>query len=110
MILNRRGFIGSILALGAAPAIVRADSLMRVVARDTSVSRLPLDLIMDFSGGEYSMAAQCGARIALIKEMVLKEAFTLKAVMFDSPEWRAGVSNETTKNYGDTLIVRGFDR
>lgn len=28
---TRRSFIGSILALGAAPAIVRADSLMRVV-------------------------------------------------------------------------------
>lgn len=33
--LNRRSFIGSILALGAAPAIVRADSLMRIVPRDT---------------------------------------------------------------------------
>ena len=28
--MNRRGFIGSILAIGAAPAIVRASSLMRV--------------------------------------------------------------------------------
>ena len=26
--MNRRGFLGSILALGAAPAIVRAESLM----------------------------------------------------------------------------------
>jgi hypothetical protein len=30
--MNRRGFLGSILALGAAPAIVRAGSLMRVIA------------------------------------------------------------------------------
>lgn len=30
--MNRRGFIGSILAACAAPAIVRADSLMRVFA------------------------------------------------------------------------------
>ena len=29
--MNRRGFIGSILALCAAPAIVRADSLMRII-------------------------------------------------------------------------------
>lgn len=29
--MNRRGFLGSILALAAAPAIVRADSLMRIV-------------------------------------------------------------------------------
>lgn len=28
--MNRRGFLGSILALGVAPAIVRADSLMRI--------------------------------------------------------------------------------
>lgn len=37
MQLTRRGFLGSILALAAAPAIVRADSLMRVVPRDTAV-------------------------------------------------------------------------
>lgn len=30
MRMNRRGFLGSMLALGAAPAIVRAESLMRV--------------------------------------------------------------------------------
>lgn len=35
--MNRRGFLGSILALGAAPAIVRADSLMRVVPRETTI-------------------------------------------------------------------------
>lgn len=28
--MNRRGFIGSILALSAAPAIVRAESLMKI--------------------------------------------------------------------------------
>lgn len=31
--MNRRSFIGSILALGLAPAIVRASSLMPVIAR-----------------------------------------------------------------------------
>ena len=35
--VTRRGFIGSILALGVAPAIVRADSLMRIVSRDTAI-------------------------------------------------------------------------
>lgn len=39
--MDRRGFLGSILALGAAPAIVRADSLMRIVPTDTLV----IDLI-----------------------------------------------------------------
>lgn len=32
--MNRRGFLGSILTACAAPAIVRADSLMRIVPRD----------------------------------------------------------------------------
>lgn len=35
--MNRRGFLGSILALGAAPAIVRADSLMRIIPREATV-------------------------------------------------------------------------
>lgn len=35
--MNRRGFLGSILALGAAPAIVRADSLMRIVPVETTI-------------------------------------------------------------------------
>jgi hypothetical protein len=37
MTMNRRGFLGSILAIGAAPAIVRADSLMRIVAMDATL-------------------------------------------------------------------------
>lgn len=39
--MNRRGFLGSILAACAAPAIVRADSLMRIVPRDLTVAGLP---------------------------------------------------------------------
>jgi hypothetical protein len=35
--MNRRSFIGSILALASAPAIVRADSLMRIVPRETVI-------------------------------------------------------------------------
>lgn len=37
--MDRRSFLGSILAACAAPAIVRADSLMRVIPRETSVLR-----------------------------------------------------------------------
>jgi hypothetical protein len=36
--MNRRGFLGSILVACAAPAIVRADSLMRIVPMETLVS------------------------------------------------------------------------
>jgi hypothetical protein len=35
--MNRRGFLGTILACGTAPAIVRADSLMRIVPRSTTI-------------------------------------------------------------------------
>lgn len=35
--MNRRGFLGSILAACAAPAIVRADSLMRIVPMDDTL-------------------------------------------------------------------------
>jgi hypothetical protein len=38
--VNRRGFLGSILAAAVAPAIVRADSLMRIVPRDTTILTL----------------------------------------------------------------------
>ena len=35
--MNRRGFLGSIIAACAAPAIVRADALMRVVPINTTM-------------------------------------------------------------------------
>lgn len=42
--MNRRGFIGSILAAAAAPAIVRADSLMKIVVpRETRMLRVLVD-------------------------------------------------------------------
>jgi hypothetical protein len=47
--MNRRGFLGSILALGAAPAIVRADSLMRIVPLETTV-------LMDFSSNQLALS------------------------------------------------------
>jgi len=35
--MNRRGFLASCLALGAAPSIVRAESLMRMVRRESGI-------------------------------------------------------------------------
>lgn len=46
--MNRRGFLGSILALGAAPAIVRAESIMRI----TPIVRLT-DQTMVLCPGDY---------------------------------------------------------
>lgn len=37
MNMSRRSFMGSMLALAAAPAIVRADSLMRVIPINTTI-------------------------------------------------------------------------
>jgi hypothetical protein len=39
--VNRRGFLTSILALGVAPAIVRADSLMKIVPVNTGITIYP---------------------------------------------------------------------
>lgn len=36
--MNRRGFLGAILASAVAPAIVRADALMRIVPRETTLA------------------------------------------------------------------------
>lgn len=38
--MNRRGFLGGILAAACAPAIVRADSLMRIIPRETRLLSL----------------------------------------------------------------------
>lgn len=38
--MNRRSFLGSILAAAAAPAIVRADSLMRIVPSDATFAEI----------------------------------------------------------------------
>lgn len=35
--MNRRGFLGACLAACAAPAIVRADSLMRIIPKETVI-------------------------------------------------------------------------
>lgn len=45
--MNRRQFMQGILATACAPAIVRADSLMRIVARDTTIV-LPENLFLDW--------------------------------------------------------------
>ncbi len=55
--MNRRGFLGSIIALGAAPAIVRADALMRIVPRDASVLRV-VDSVQFYESTIYLPAGE----------------------------------------------------
>jgi hypothetical protein len=59
--VNRRGFLGAILAAAAAPAIVRADSLMRVIPVDTEV--------LTFSSAEI-LIDQSAPSSAVVREQV----------------------------------------
>lgn len=52
--MNRRGFLGSILALGAAPAIVRAESLMRIIAPSQELTFFSAELTLTID--EYAAA------------------------------------------------------
>lgn len=51
--MDRRGFLASILAAGCAPAIVRADSLMRIVSRDTILLPFSDDYLAGFIRESY---------------------------------------------------------
>jgi hypothetical protein len=74
--VNRRGFLGSILALGAAPAIVRADSLMRVVP-PTSSARIgfwgncavELEVTDVYQALQEDFATQTAKRMAMLREL-----------------------------------------
>jgi hypothetical protein len=50
--MNRRGFLGSILALGAAPAIVRAESLMSLWTPPALVWEMSPGDVLTFEGVE----------------------------------------------------------
>lgn len=72
--MNRRGFMGSILALGAAPAIVRADSLMRIVpkAADVLLFRRPIPLNRDawvFTERELELSLDQYSRFFIVPAM-----------------------------------------
>jgi len=86
--MNRRGFLGAIIAACAAPAIVRADSLMRIVPRDTTLL-LPLE----WDGFDW------GA-INRLKGEILAHA--LRDTLFGCSMY----SVTMPKNVGDTITFR----
>jgi hypothetical protein len=53
MQITRRGFMQSILALAAAPAIVRADSLMRIVPTRTLILPATKRMLIPFMKSGY---------------------------------------------------------
>lgn len=55
--MNRRSFIGSILALGAAPSIVRASSLMKINPRPAATFDMRNALIRHYLGSEFMSGA-----------------------------------------------------
>lgn len=61
--MNRRSFLSGILAACAAPAIVRADSLMRIVPRDTSILLGDYDVIVE-AGPSYAQITREALRVA----------------------------------------------
>lgn len=63
--MNRRGFLGTILAAAVAPAIVRADSLMRIVPRDT----LFMDADLLYGTGDFTIEMWLTADRMLIDEL-----------------------------------------
>lgn len=69
MLMTRRGFLGSILAAAVAPAIVRADSLMRIVPRETLV----------LGTGEFTLETWVWANCGIVSATVQQELETITA-------------------------------
>lgn len=85
--MDRRGFLGSILALGAAPAIVRADSLMRIIPLDAPI------LLMDGS------CSPPGIQFYESSVLGPGDVYTIEGIFSD----RGDLMRFT---YGDTLRIR----
>jgi hypothetical protein len=64
--MNRRGFIGVILAASAAPAIVRAESLMALLVPKRGIVLTHPTGILAFVDLEGKIPAQVGERVALV--------------------------------------------
>ena len=94
--MNRRGFLGSILALGCAPAIVRASSLMPV---------RPLFVTAGFETAGF--AVRSGSSL-LTPTIITREALEIleKNMMF------ANLVNRRFENYFDNerIVIRKPNR
>lgn len=89
--MNRRGFLSSILTLAAAPAIVRADSLMRIIPVETEIlsgitfyesSREDLeDIIWDISPEETPFMVRPRMDPAQVRSQIQRRMQELKSDM-----------------------------
>lgn len=85
--MNRRGFLGSILALGAAPAVVRASSLMRIAApaaTPLTFSELIAKTIREKAPEIAENIRRRNALIALMQERIRNAERVFAAQMADS--------------------------
>jgi hypothetical protein len=51
--MNRRGFLGAILAAASAPAIVRAESLMKIMVPKKEIITLSSEIILSYPIDDY---------------------------------------------------------
>jgi len=94
--MNRRGFLGSILAAAAAPAIARVGSLMAV--RPVSIEITGTMLMQEFFS--VSIHEQLIAeRMRLMREMIAH------GILISATEYRPALAMES-KNPGDTIVFR----
>ena len=112
--MNRRGFLGSILALGAAPAIVRADSLMRIVPREALVIA-PAEIRLALSIDEFSERYIEPARNMLMTiDQITREALRIahdKAVFIGGPDRQYDpIFSEFGAKSGSTIRIRKPNR
>lgn len=87
--MNRRGFLGSILTACVAPAIVRADSLMRVVPREVLVLE-DLEYYEDYIYIDQSRKLRTGTEILQLQKEGLK---VWGAALFAAQQKKPGLAD-----------------
>lgn len=135
--MNRRGFLGAILATCTAPAFPRAESLMRIVTYEWPITAIQRMVLPRYPQGAF-VGARCMMRgrmygtlylaqdvgpdlnrLADMAEKRLREgmqrdphAFDREAILREGRSLEPEASRRlfeaypTTKNWGDTLLLR----
>lgn len=94
---TRRGFLGAMLAACAAPAIVRADSLMRVIPLDTEIL-LPPDPVKEFLKAADELLAQASVIQTSGHNLLPGDLFTIAG-------WAGSIFRVTTIISDSSLVL-----
>ncbi len=92
--MNRRGFLGTILAAAVAPAIVRADSLMRVIPREASI------LFGDYDVEVVAGPAYYGNRLLPI-DQITREALE---ILNQNLTFAAAVNSQYDREFASKIV------